>query len=80
MASPTYLILGATGGMGQALCERLSKRGASLLIGGRDPVRLEELSKRTGAEFLAGDARETRWPSIGPSLARPSASAGSTVP
>ena len=58
MTSPTYLILGATGGMGQALCERLSKRGASLLIGGRDPVRLEELSKRTGAESLAGDARD----------------------
>ena len=58
MTFPTYLILGATGGMGQALCERLSKRGASLLIGGRDPVRLEELSQRTGAESLAGDARD----------------------
>jgi len=58
MTSPTYLILGATGGMGQALCERLSKRGASLLIGARDPARLEELSKRTGAASLAGDARD----------------------
>lgn len=58
MTSPTYLILGATGGMGQALCERLSKRGASLLIGARDPARLEDLSKRTGAESLAGDARD----------------------
>jgi NAD(P)-dependent dehydrogenase (short-subunit alcohol dehydrogenase family) len=58
MTSATYLILGATGGVGQALCERLSKRGACLLIGGRDPARLEELSKRTGAEALAGDARD----------------------
>jgi NAD(P)-dependent dehydrogenase (short-subunit alcohol dehydrogenase family) len=58
MTTPTYLILGATGGMGQALCERLSERGASLLIGGRDAGRLEELSKRTGAELLAGDARD----------------------
>ena len=58
MTSPTYLILGATGGMGQALCERLSKRGAALMIGSRDAARLEALSERTGAEFLAGDARD----------------------
>jgi starvation-inducible DNA-binding protein len=57
MTSPTYLILGATGGMGQAVCERLSKRDASLLIGGRDPARLEALSKCTGTGALAGDAR-----------------------
>ena len=57
MSTPTYLILGATGGMGHALCERLSKRGTSLLIGGRDPERLEALARRTGAEALAGDAR-----------------------
>jgi NAD(P)-dependent dehydrogenase (short-subunit alcohol dehydrogenase family) len=57
MTSPTYLILGATGGMGQAVYERLSKRDASLLIGGRDPARLEALSKCTGTGALAGDAR-----------------------
>jgi hypothetical protein len=35
MTSPTYLTFGATGGMGQTLGGRPSKRGASLLIGGR---------------------------------------------
>lgn len=58
MTSPAYLVLGATGGMGQVLCERLSKRGASLMVGGRDDARLEDLAERTGAEFLAGDARD----------------------
>ena len=40
MTSATYLVLGATGGMGRVLCERLSKQGAALVVGGRDADRL----------------------------------------
>jgi NAD(P)-dependent dehydrogenase (short-subunit alcohol dehydrogenase family) len=58
MTSPTYLVLGATGGIGQVLCDSLYKRGASLLAFGRDAGRLEELAERTGAEALSGDARD----------------------
>ncbi len=58
MEHPSYLILGATGGIGRVLCERLAKRGASLTLGGRDPERLGELAERLGATPVTGDARE----------------------
>ena len=38
---PTYLVLGATGGIGSALCRRLVARGAQLLIAARDAARLQ---------------------------------------
>lgn len=56
--SPTYLVLGASGGIGGVLCDRLAKRGAQLVLGGRDPERLGELAERTGGHALAGDARD----------------------
>jgi NAD(P)-dependent dehydrogenase (short-subunit alcohol dehydrogenase family) len=58
MTSASYLILGSTGGIGRVLCERLAKRGASLLLGGRDPERLMDLAARTGGEAFPGDVRE----------------------
>jgi NAD(P)-dependent dehydrogenase (short-subunit alcohol dehydrogenase family) len=58
MTTPTYLVLGATGGIGRVLCERLTKRGASLVLGGRDPEKLSELAAKTGGEVCPGDARE----------------------
>ena len=45
MSSPAYVVLGATGGIGHSLCERLSKQGASLLLGGRDEERLAGLAE-----------------------------------
>lgn len=45
MTFPTYLTLGATGGMDQALDGRLSKRGASLRIG-------RVVSTNLGSAFL----------------------------
>ena len=56
--SPAYLILGATGGIGTALCDALAKRGAHLLVHGRDRDRLEALAQRTGAARVEGDARD----------------------
>jgi NAD(P)-dependent dehydrogenase (short-subunit alcohol dehydrogenase family) len=42
MTAPgTILITGATDGLGQALAHRLAAGGASLILHGRDPVRLE---------------------------------------
>jgi NAD(P)-dependent dehydrogenase (short-subunit alcohol dehydrogenase family) len=55
---PSYLILGATGVIGRVLCERLAKRGASLVLGGRDPEKLNELAAATGGQACPGDARD----------------------
>jgi len=56
--TPTYLVLGSTGGIGRVLCERLARRGASLVLGGRDPEKLTELAAKTRGEACPGDARE----------------------
>ena len=58
MTRPSYLILGSTGAIGRVLCERLAKRGASLVLGGRDPERLNELAAATGGKACPGDARD----------------------
>jgi len=58
MTTLTYLVLGSTGGIGRVLCERLAKRGASLVLGGRDPEKLNDLAERTGGEVCPGDARD----------------------
>jgi NADP-dependent 3-hydroxy acid dehydrogenase YdfG len=47
--SPSYVILGATGGIGAALPRRLAASGARLVIAGRDHNRLAALEKETGA-------------------------------
>ena len=58
MKRPSYLILGATGVIGRVLCERLSRRGASLVLGGRDPEKLNQLAAATGGMACPGDARD----------------------
>jgi NAD(P)-dependent dehydrogenase (short-subunit alcohol dehydrogenase family) len=50
--APTVLVTGATSGLGRAVAGELSDRGATVLVHGRDPGRIE----RTVAE-LPGDAR-----------------------
>ena len=47
----TYLITGATGGIGTAVTELLRERGHDLILTGRSPERLERLAKglSTGA-------------------------------
>jgi NAD(P)-dependent dehydrogenase (short-subunit alcohol dehydrogenase family) len=42
--------------IGRVLCERLAKRGASLVLGGRDPEKLNELAATTGGKACPGDA------------------------
>jgi 3-oxoacyl-[acyl-carrier protein] reductase len=59
-ASRTILVTGATGGIGRAVCERLSNCGASLLLATRDAARLQSLCAALPRQ---GSARHT-WISV----------------
>jgi NAD(P)-dependent dehydrogenase (short-subunit alcohol dehydrogenase family) len=59
MTQPVYAILGATGGIGAALCRRLAAQGARLVIGARDSAKLTALASELGelnAAYLVTDA------------------------
>lgn len=44
-----YVVFGATGGIGSALCKRLvAQPGASVVLAGRDAGRLEQLQQSLG--------------------------------
>ncbi|HZN11831.1 MAG TPA: SDR family oxidoreductase [Blastocatellia bacterium] len=58
MAEEVYVILGATGGIGSALCRRLAATGARLVVGARRPDELAALAEETGAQAFALDARQ----------------------
>jgi len=58
--SESYVVFGAYGGIGSALCRRLAKRNAYLLLAGRDEVRLASLAAEIGAETLCVDASNLR--------------------
>jgi 3-oxoacyl-[acyl-carrier protein] reductase len=52
----SHVILGAYGGVGEALCRRLVERGARVLMAGRDAQRLAQLAADIGGETFALDA------------------------
>ena len=52
----TFVVLGATGGIGSELCRRLTAGGAKVVIAARDPGRLREMAASLGAEPVALDA------------------------
>jgi NAD(P)-dependent dehydrogenase (short-subunit alcohol dehydrogenase family) len=57
MSSPSYLIFGATGGIGHALCRRLSQEGAAILAVARGKERLDALAEELpGITTFATDA------------------------
>ena len=56
--SPVYAVVGATGGIGAALCRRLAARGARLFLGGRDEAKLSALTAATNAAAQNLDATE----------------------
>ena len=77
----TTIITGATGGIGQVLAESYLREGQNVVLGGRDPERLQELARRLSASdrvaLVAGDLRdlstaerlvETAVASFGPTL------------
>ena len=58
--SSVYVILGATGGIGQPLCKRLHARGARLILGGRREDALKTLSASVGdAPYRVVDVRKS---------------------
>ncbi len=56
MNDRVYLILGATGGIGSALCRRLSASSARLAFAGRNVDRLQALSNELGGSIHPLDA------------------------
>lgn len=54
---PAYLVLGASGGIGSAVCRRLVATGSDLHLAARGEERLGVLSEETGAGFSVVDAR-----------------------
>lgn len=58
--SESYIVFGAYGGVGSALCHRLAKKGARLLMAGRDEVRLAGLAAGISAQTFALDATDLR--------------------
>ncbi|MCC9657907.1 SDR family NAD(P)-dependent oxidoreductase [Rhodopirellula halodulae] len=59
MSSSSYLVVGAGGGIGTALCRHLVAAGHQVMLSGRDESRLQTLSQELGQPYLACDA--TDW-------------------
>jgi NAD(P)-dependent dehydrogenase (short-subunit alcohol dehydrogenase family) len=51
-----YLVLGASGGIGTALCEKLAASGGSVAVAGRASERLDELARRIASPKWVVDA------------------------
>lgn len=53
---PATVVLGATGGIGSALAQRLAASGVPLVVAARDKARVEALAERLGAQPYVLDA------------------------
>jgi NAD(P)-dependent dehydrogenase (short-subunit alcohol dehydrogenase family) len=58
LAGKAALVTGATSGIGLAIAERFAADGARLLLTGRNSDAGEQLAKKLGADFIAGDVTE----------------------
>jgi len=56
--TPSYLILGASGGIGSALARKLGSTGASLFLVGRREEPLAALATELGARYATADAAD----------------------
>lgn len=54
--APSYLVFGASGGIGSSLCRRLAARGARLAVAARNRDKLERLADELGAVACPLDA------------------------
>ncbi len=55
---PAYLIIGAYGGLGKTLTQKLSDAGASLMLSGRDEDKLADLASGLDHPYKAVDATD----------------------
>lgn len=55
---PIVLVIGAAGGIGVALCQRLAASGRRLVLAGRDKTRLASLAEEVGGDVEPVDARD----------------------
>jgi NAD(P)-dependent dehydrogenase (short-subunit alcohol dehydrogenase family) len=55
-STPSYLVFGATGGIGESLCHRLAARGARVVIAGRNVEKLQRLGDELQASAFPLDA------------------------
>ena len=56
---PSYLVLGATGGIDSALCRQLVERGARLVVAARNAEKLRALADELGAHPFSVDATQS---------------------
>jgi len=56
MIDTVQVVLGATGGIGTVLCQRLAGRGARLVVAARTPQRVRELAAAVGGHPVVLDA------------------------
>src|SRR4028118_727039 len=56
----TYLVLGATGGLGSEPCRRLARGGAHPVLAARDEGRLGDLARELDAPYHAVDATDAK--------------------
>jgi NAD(P)-dependent dehydrogenase (short-subunit alcohol dehydrogenase family) len=57
-ANPCYVVLGSTGGIGDALCARLRSINCNVLASGRDPDKLREQAALRGVRPFTADATD----------------------
>ena len=58
MEQPKALIIGAGGGIGQALAQQLSDKGWNLVLAGRTEEKLQTVAARTGGTTAVLDATD----------------------
>jgi 3-oxoacyl-[acyl-carrier protein] reductase len=54
--APVHVVIGATGGIGTALCRRLAAQGGCVIAVGRDHEKLRGVAEELGVIPIAGDA------------------------
>lgn len=52
----SFLVVGASGGMGQALCAKLHQQGAKLFLIGRDEAKLKPIADKYSAQYAIAEA------------------------
>jgi 3-oxoacyl-[acyl-carrier protein] reductase len=60
-SAPVIAIVGASGGIGVELCRRLKNAGMNLVLGGREPEKLNSLASELDFPCLAGDATQPHY-------------------